>query len=148
MKIRDSASKNLRRCRYRKRHDLDTMRTLFRCSYCYDQKPPIYNPDNSSSYNSITCHSTTCMLVPMRYCSSLNNTCLYLIVYGDLSYSSGELATETITLGSSSSSDHGINSFAFTKVVFGCCHRNAGMFTNDQSDIIGLGGGPFSLVRR
>ncbi|KAI3697307.1 hypothetical protein L6452_30235 [Arctium lappa] len=114
------------------------------CSYCYDQKPPIYNPDNSSSYNSVTCDSTTCILVPMKSCSSLNNTCLYLVVYGDLSYSSGELATETITLGSSS--DHGINSSAFTRVVFGCGHRNAGMFTNDQSGIIGLGGGPFSLI--
>ncbi|KVI00576.1 Aspartic peptidase [Cynara cardunculus var. scolymus] len=120
------------------------------CSYCYDQKPPIYSPNSSSSYDSITCDSTTCMLVPMRSCSSSDNTCLYLVVYGDLSYSSGELATETITLesssSSSSSSDHGGSSFAFTKVVFGCGHRNAGMFTYDQSGIIGLGGGPFSLI--
>ncbi|MFS7954604.1 putative nepenthesin [Helianthus anomalus] len=37
-------------------------------------------------------------------------------------------------------------SFAFTNVVFRCGHRNAGMFTEDQSGIIGLGGGPFSLI--
>ncbi|KAJ0502620.1 putative nepenthesin [Helianthus annuus] len=82
------------------------------------------------------------MSVPVRSCTTNDNTCLYLVQYGDFSYSSGELATETVTLDSNVT---GI-SFAFTNVVFGCGHRNAGMFTEDQSGIIGLGGGPFSLI--
>ncbi|XP_023743912.2 aspartic proteinase CDR1 [Lactuca sativa] len=112
------------------------------CSYCFNQKLPIYRPDNSSTYNSITCDSKSCMLVPMRSCTTSDNTCLYLVVYGDLSYSSGELATETVTLRSDTDGD----SLAYPRVMFGCGHRNAGMFTDDQSGIIGLGGGPFSLI--
>ncbi|KAI3739435.1 hypothetical protein L2E82_29839 [Cichorium intybus] len=112
------------------------------CSYCYDQKLPIYSPDNSSTFNSISCDSTSCMLVPMRSCTTSDNTCLYLVVYGDLSYSSGELATETLTLQSTT---EGV-SLAYPRLVFGCGHRNAGKFTEDQNGIIGLGGGAFSLI--
>ncbi|KAI3826879.1 hypothetical protein L1987_00938 [Smallanthus sonchifolius] len=112
------------------------------CSYCFNQTRPIYRPRVSSTYNTTTCGSTTCMLVPMRSCTTSDNTCLYLVVYGDLSYSSGELATETVTVESTVTG----TSYAFTNVVFGCGHRNAGMFTDDQSGIIGLGGGPFSLI--
>ncbi|XP_076904422.1 aspartic proteinase CDR1-like [Bidens hawaiensis] len=112
------------------------------CSYCFNQTRPVYKPRVSSTYNTTTCGSTTCMLVPLRSCTTSDNTCLYLVQYGDLSYSSGELATETVTVDSTAT---GV-SIAFTNVVFGCGHRNAGMFTEDQSGIIGLGGGPFSLV--
>ncbi|KAK9058210.1 hypothetical protein SSX86_023050 [Deinandra increscens subsp. villosa] len=112
------------------------------CSYCFNHTRPVYKPSVSLTYNRTTCGSTTCMLVPTRSCTTSDNTCLYLVVYGDLSYSSGELATETVIVDSTQS---GI-SFAFTNVIFGCGHRNAGMFTDDQSGIIGLGGGPFSLI--
>ncbi|KAJ0792816.1 putative nepenthesin [Helianthus annuus] len=112
------------------------------CSYCFNQTRPVYKPRVSSTYNTTTCGSTTCMSVPVRSCTTNDNTCLYVVQYGDFSYSSGELATETVTLDSNVI---GI-SFAFTNVVFGCGHRNAGMFTEDQSGIIGLGGGPFSLI--
>ncbi|KAD0929802.1 hypothetical protein E3N88_43542 [Mikania micrantha] len=115
------------------------------CSYCFNQTRPVLRPRVSSTYNRMTCGSTMCLLVPTRSCTTSDNTCLYLVVYGDMSYSSGELATDTVTLDSIDSSVTGI-SFAFTNVVFGCGHRNAGMFTDDQSGIIGLGGGPFSLV--
>ncbi|KAL8204392.1 hypothetical protein R6Q57_010015 [Mikania cordata] len=115
------------------------------CSYCFNQTRPVLRPRVSSTYIRMTCGSTMCMLVPTRSCTTPDNTCLYLVVYGDMSYSSGELATDTVTLYSIDSSVTGI-SFAFTNVVFGCGHRNAGMFTDDQSGIIGLGGGPFSLI--
>ncbi|PWA50427.1 eukaryotic aspartyl protease family protein [Artemisia annua] len=112
------------------------------CTYCYDQKTTIYSPKVSSTYNTTMCNSTTCMLVPMRSCVETDNTCLYIVVYGDLSYSSGEIATETVMMKSTT---HDI-SFSFNNVVFGCGHRNAGMFTDDQTGIIGLGRGPFSLI--
>nr|XP_043611738.1 aspartic proteinase CDR1-like [Erigeron canadensis] len=112
------------------------------CSNCFDQDSPIYDPRASSSYNTTTCDSTTCMLFPMRSCVTSNNTCLYLVAYGDLSFSSGELATDTFTMNSTTHD----TLFVFKNMVFGCGHRNGGMFSEDQSGIIGLGRGPFSFI--
>jgi len=51
------------------------------------------------------------------------------------------LATETLTFGTTNGSEA-----SFPKISFGCGHNNQGTFRKDGSGLIGLGGGPLSLV--
>lgn len=62
------------------------------------------------------------------------HTCQYLDFYGDMSYTTGILATNTITLEDSSYRD----GVSFSGITFGC----------GESRIVGLGGGNVSLVRQ
>ncbi|KAL4599215.1 hypothetical protein ACB092_11G111500 [Castanea dentata] len=57
--------------------------------------------------------------------------------YGDGSISGGDLALDTVTLGSTAS---------FPKTVIGCGHDNSGIFGAKGSGIVGLGSSPLSLV--
>lgn len=65
-----------------------------------------------------------------------SGTCKYSYFYGDRSFTYGDLAVETLTIGSVS----------IPNVVFGCGHHNDGTFGEAGSGIIGLGGGSFSLI--
>ena len=107
------------------------------CTQCYKQTLPLFDPRRSSSYKTISCDSDSCNELPRQGCS-LKNTCVYSYGYGDRSYTRGDLATETFTIGSSNS--------ALPKIVFGCGHTNGGTFDKSASGLIGLGGGSLSLV--
>ncbi|GFZ11454.1 eukaryotic aspartyl protease family protein [Actinidia rufa] len=61
--------------------------------------------------------------------------------YRELSCHTGTIATETFTLGSTSS-----RPVSVPKMIFGCGHHSGGTFNNFSTGIIGLGGGSFSLV--
>ncbi|CAA0808871.1 Eukaryotic aspartyl protease family protein [Striga hermonthica] len=63
------------------------------------------------------------------------------LMYGDGSYTEGDLSTDTVTLASS-----GGTAVSVPGVVVGCGHRNAGIFSGVESGIVGLGGGKASLV--
>ncbi|RYR08646.1 hypothetical protein Ahy_B05g076445 [Arachis hypogaea] len=63
-----------------------------------------------------------------------NGTCLYEVSYGDGSFTVGEFATETITLGSVS----------VPNVAIGCGHNNEGLFVG-AAGLLGLGGGALSF---
>ena len=64
-----------------------------------------------------------------------------LISYGDQSFTNGDLGVETLTIGSTTS-----RQVTIPKIVFGCGHNNDVTFIEAGSSIIGLGGGPLSLV--
>lgn len=111
------------------------------CPNCYQQFAPMFNPSKSATYRKIACSSPICSLAGEgRSCSSASE-CLYSISYGDRSHSQGDLAVDTVTLGSTSG-----RHVAFPKTVIGCGHDNAGTFNANVSGIVGLGQGPASLV--
>ncbi|KAK4374633.1 hypothetical protein RND71_005310 [Anisodus tanguticus] len=103
------------------------------CSECYQQTDPIFNPDDSSTYNRVTCDSPACSALDVSDCST--DTCQYQVSYGDGSFTVGELATETVSFG---------NSGSFSNVAIGCGHDNEGLFIG-SAGLIGLGGGSLSF---
>ncbi|RHN57026.1 putative nepenthesin [Medicago truncatula] len=110
------------------------------CEQCYNQTTPIFNPSKSSSYKNIPCSSKLCHSVRDTSCSD-QNSCQYKISYGDSSHSQGDLSVDTLSLESTSGSP-----VSFPKIVIGCGTDNAGTFGGASSGIVGLGGGPVSLI--
>ncbi|KAH6827013.1 hypothetical protein C2S53_016156 [Perilla frutescens var. hirtella] len=114
------------------------------CLRCFKQKAPFFAPKRSSTYKPLTCSgSGICNSLQSTSCNRANGTCTYTITYGDNSYSKGDVATETITLGSTSG-----NAVAIPNVIIGCGHIDQGTFGAGASGIVGLGGGKESLVRQ
>ncbi|XP_020240050.1 aspartic proteinase CDR1 [Cajanus cajan] len=109
------------------------------CEECYNQTTPIFDPSKSKTYKTLPCTSTTCKSARRFSCSG--EKCQYSINYGDGSHSQGDLSVETLTLGSTSGS-----SVQFPKTLLGCGHSNTGTFHGKASGIVGLGGGPMSLI--
>ncbi|XP_043692872.1 aspartic proteinase CDR1-like [Telopea speciosissima] len=112
------------------------------CEQCYKQKDPLFDPNNSSTYLNLSCKSKQCDLLGSGGdCSAKSNACEYSYAYGDTSFTNGLLATETFTLGSTSG-----RSVPLPNKIFGCGHKNLGIFTERENGIVGLGGGPLSLI--
>ncbi|XAR57629.1 Nepenthesin [Bertholletia excelsa] len=111
-------------------------------SECYPQDAPLFDPNKSSTYVDLSCDSKFCEDLPStsRDCSSLDNKCQYKYQYGDQSYTRGALATDTFTFDSTD------GAAPFPNSVFGCGHNNRGIFDSHGSGIVGLGGGPLSLI--
>lgn len=110
------------------------------CKRCFKHKNPLFDLRASSSYKTLKCTSKQCKAFEgyVGTCTREHNKCQYHVVYGDGSYSYGHLATETLTFGETS----------IEKLAFGCGHDNQGIFGNSSSGIIGLGGGPLSLINQ
>ncbi|CAN8275494.1 unnamed protein product [Cochlearia groenlandica] len=112
------------------------------CGHCYSQDDPLFDPKASSTYKDVSCSSSQCSaLESQASCSTEENTCTYKMSYGDRSYTKGNVAADTLTLGSANSRPVQIKN-----IVIGCGHSNAGTFSKKGSGIIGLGGGPVSLI--
>ncbi|XP_059654300.1 aspartic proteinase CDR1-like [Cornus florida] len=109
------------------------------CKRCFKQKYPRYNPKNSSTFKEVSCRSNLCQYIERRSCPADNGSCQYLQTYVDTSYTSGFIATDTVTLGSTTG-----RSVSLPKIVFGCGLDNVGVFPG--GGIIGLGGGELSLI--
>lgn len=110
------------------------------CSYCYEQKDPIFDPRESKTYRNVACNSTQCQSIEGTLCSS--SSCKYSVSYGhNISYSNGDLAFDTLTLESTTS-----RPVSLRNVVVGCGRDNNGTFDKKSSGIVGLGGGAASLV--
>ncbi|KAK9696893.1 hypothetical protein RND81_08G003900 [Saponaria officinalis] len=109
------------------------------CLNCYTQTLPIFDPRKSSTYKTQSCDSQACQALSSRTSCSRTNVCNYHFGYGDNSHTSGDLATETVTFNSGTS---------LPKITFGCGHDNyfIGTIGKDTSGVVGLGGGPSSLV--
>ncbi|KAK9275867.1 hypothetical protein L1049_023140 [Liquidambar formosana] len=110
------------------------------CMQCYPQDSPIFNPAKSSTYRELSCGSKPCTKLSRKTCSKTNG-CQYYNSYGDGSYTAGDLATETFVFRSTNG-----EAAAFPTSVFGCGRRNSGAFTGSEAGLVGLGGGPLSLV--
>ena len=111
------------------------------CEKCYKQDLPLFDPQQSSTYGNVPCNSSPCKALDTASCGTDKNTCQYSYSYGDQSFSNGDLGVETLTIGLTTS-----HQVTLQNIVFGCGHNNDGTFAEAGSGIIGLGGGPLSLV--
>ena len=109
------------------------------CVNCYKQVTPLLVPSNSSTYRALSCQSKGCKALDENQlpCDS-SNKCHYQLGYGDLSRTTGNLAVDTFWFGST----------PVKNVIFGCGHDNGGIFEEDASGVIGLGGGPVSIIKQ
>ncbi|KAI4354971.1 hypothetical protein L6164_003791 [Bauhinia variegata] len=109
------------------------------CGQCNTQNA--FDPKKSSTFSVLPCDSNQCTSLQNHACQNNSRDCIYLYAYGDQSYTIGNLATESINLGSTQGQDA-----TFPKSVFGCGHKNQFTTTDNPTGIVGLGGGPLSLV--
>jgi hypothetical protein len=105
------------------------------CADCYAQSDPVYDPSLSSSYAAVGCDSPRCRDLDAAACRNATGACLYEVAYGDGSYTVGDFATETLTLGDSA---------PVPDVAIGCGHDNEGLFVG-AAGLLALGGGPLSF---
>ncbi|KAL6495585.1 hypothetical protein OROGR_030148 [Orobanche gracilis] len=102
------------------------------CKKCYRQTDPVFDPSKSSSFSKVLCGAQFCE----HGCTKQhNNTCPYGVSYGDGSFTSGELSTETMTFRGN----------MVKRVAFGCGHDNEGLFTG-AAGLLGLGRGKLSFT--
>ncbi|XP_074314670.1 aspartic proteinase CDR1-like [Silene latifolia] len=111
------------------------------CFDCYKQYFPIFNPSESLTYKTQSCDSDACRSLGTKHTSCKENVCNYYYGYGDKSYTSGDIAIETITFKSDNN-----NSRSLANITFACGHENVGTFPYQSTGLVGLGGGPLSLV--
>lgn len=109
------------------------------CQNCLSQKDTLFDPTSSFTYNLISCKSKPCEFITQDKCSSTRDFCNYSYTYGlwDSSFTTGNLSLETVTL------DYSID---FPNTIFGRGHQDEGVFGGIESGIVGLGGGPLSLI--
>ncbi|XP_047329785.1 aspartic proteinase CDR1-like [Impatiens glandulifera] len=110
------------------------------CINCYKQDAPLYNTNKSTTYRRVSCNANSCETLSHSMCT--REGCSYQMSYGDNSFSRGDLAEETVGLGTTADS----KLVKHKGVVFGCGRNNAGTFMSSSSGIIGLGGGKVSFV--
>ncbi|KAL1830137.1 hypothetical protein ACET3Z_008549 [Daucus carota] len=111
------------------------------CIRCYKQDSPLFDPSNSSTYETQSCQSKACESYPLTSC--VQNKCGYEASYGDKSFSRGDLSSESFTFESTSG-----NSVTLPNITFGCGHTNGGTFGKFTTGIVGLGNGKLSLVNQ
>ncbi|KAJ0260125.1 Aspartic proteinase CDR1-like protein [Hirschfeldia incana] len=98
------------------------------CLNCYKQRNPIFDPSKSSTYKE------------KLNCNTSNPSCEYTLTYVDQSYSKGRLATETVTIQSTSG-----HSYVMPETVIGCSHNSSG-FRTTSSGTVGLSWASLSLI--
>ncbi|KAK7406001.1 hypothetical protein VNO78_07614 [Psophocarpus tetragonolobus] len=110
------------------------------CQGCYKQKNPMFDPKRSKTYTPSPCDSKECNSLIEHSCSP-QKMCTYTYPYGDNSVTEGLLSRETVTFSSTNGKPVVVEG-----IIFGCGHNNTGSFNENDMGIIGLGGGPLSLV--
>ncbi|KAG0625877.1 hypothetical protein M758_2G086000 [Ceratodon purpureus] len=108
------------------------------CTNCYHQTDAVFDPSKSSTYSSLGCNNKICLNLDVNGCQA--NKCLYQVDYGDGSFTTGEFATDAITLNSAS----GGGQVILSKIPLGCGHDNEGYFVG-AAGLLGLGKGPLSF---
>ncbi|KAI9086911.1 hypothetical protein K1719_031072 [Acacia pycnantha] len=121
------------------------------CTQCNRQNAPFFDPQSSSTYEALQCNSDYCnalfkYIFPDQYppCGESSNECVYYYSYADNSSTTGELATETISFGTSD--DGNSQGVSFPNTVFGCGYNNNATFGVYDTGLVGLGQGNLSLV--
>ena len=111
------------------------------CDDCYKQVEPLFDPKKSKTYKTLGCNNDFCQDLGQQGSCGDDNTCTSSYSYGDQSYTRRDLSSETFTIGSTEG-----DPASFPGLAFGCGHSNGGTFNEKDSGLIGLGGGPLSLV--
>lgn len=113
---------------------VDTASDLF-WTTCAPARAP-YNPNNSSTYEPISCDSSRCHSLADTSCQTTTNTCQHMSLYLHEPSIVLDLGTDIVTLGQISAPN----------AIFGCARDVNGVSRRDWSGIVGLGGGPLSLI--
>lgn len=111
------------------------------CPECHIQKTPIFSPKNSSTYKEVPCHSRSCRSFEGTSCLTANGSCQYTATYLDESSTNGVLATETLTLHSTTAGP-----VSLPKILFGCGHNDTVIMEGGESGMLGFGRGKVSLI--
>jgi len=116
------------------------------CLDCFEQRGPVFEPAASSTYRNVTCGDQRCGLVappeaPRACRRPGEDPCPYYYWYGDQSNTTGDLALESFTVNLTARGA----SRRVDSVVFGCGHRNRGLF-HGAAGLLGLGRGPLSFA--
>ncbi|KAF3782337.1 Aspartic proteinase [Nymphaea thermarum] len=113
------------------------------CESCSGPKMTMFDPHKSSTYKTQSCSTSFCDDLPTegKYCNK-DRLCGFHYVYGDQSYADGVLSKETLTF------DTGVHgTIKFPSTTLGCVHDESGnVATAEVSGLVGLGGGPLSLI--
>ncbi|XP_023005992.1 aspartic proteinase CDR1-like [Cucurbita maxima] len=113
------------------------------CPNCHKQIEPMFDPSKSSTYKLVPCSSPNCSISGLESSCSSESMCEYSTSYYDGTHSKGDIAVDTVTMGSTSG-----HPVAFPRTVIGCGHDNVAAFGSKISGIVGLGHGPASLVQQ
>ncbi|KAA8544598.1 hypothetical protein F0562_022610 [Nyssa sinensis] len=108
---------------------------------CFPQDRLLFDPMKSSTYIELPSDPKPCQALLSSQWDTTKNQCQYSIGYGDGSYTNGVLTNDTFTFDFT-----GGQATAFPNSVFGCGYDNGGTFNSRESGLVGLGGGPLSLV--
>ncbi|KAL4202615.1 hypothetical protein AMTRI_Chr02g264540 [Amborella trichopoda] len=127
------------------------------CPQCFQQSAPIFDPTKSSTYQKLECSSPLCKGTN-THCDA---GCSYKATYEDGSSTIGTFSSETFTFEETKTSAMtntsditsispriGMGTGESTSIQgigFGCGHQNT-MSHNGGAGIVGLGGGPLSLI--
>ncbi|KAL6654246.1 hypothetical protein ACP70R_007711 [Stipagrostis hirtigluma subsp. patula] len=98
------------------------------CWDCYDQRDPLFDPAQSSSYSTVPCGSPECQALDTHGCSS-DGKCQYVVKYEDQSATIGNLSRDTLTLAPSDE---------LPGFLFGCGYVNMDQ-VGQVDGLIGLG---------
>ncbi|XP_074299298.1 aspartic proteinase CDR1-like [Silene latifolia] len=109
------------------------------CTQCFKQILPIFDPNKSWSYMDQSCDTQGCLdLSGSQHTCTRDNKCFYTYQYADNSYTAGYLATDIITFPQGK---------RVPKITFGCSINSDGiLYAKESTGVIGLGGGPLSLI--
>nr|VVW92344.1 unnamed protein product [Nymphaea colorata] len=103
----------------------------------------MFDPLQSSTYKSQTCSASSCMELPIHGCT-INQLCGFIYSYEDKSFIEVILASETLLF------DNGAGTVKLPEIVSGCVHQDGPPNPSllEVPDLVGLGGGPLSLVNQ
>ncbi|KAK2987403.1 hypothetical protein RJ640_020600 [Escallonia rubra] len=116
--------------------------TWLQCAHCATcsgkQTVPMFDPKNSSTYRAIGCASYgLCSFVKEPFATYCDGTCQYRALYGDRTYSRGQVSTDVMTL------DHGSSTSSHKlELLFGCAEYN----NSTVPGIVGVGNTTASLI--
>lgn len=105
------------------------------CQECFSQPTPIFDPSKSSTFSTIPCGDSLCDALGSTQ-TGCSPDCTFMYQYGDGSFTSGDLASETLSVGSSK----------VKGIAFGCGHDNEGQGFSQGGGLVGLGRGGLSLI--
>ncbi|VFQ87174.1 unnamed protein product [Cuscuta campestris] len=105
---------------------------------CFPQDAPLFDASKSSSYGRLPCDAPICRGGGAYSCDASSGLCRYDLLYGDASYTNGDLAYDTLAMGGAS----------FLRFVFGCGVNNSGLYSRSITGIFGLGNGPSSFIKQ
>lgn len=106
---------------------------------CFSQIDAIFNPASSNSYKPVACGSSACNSLgsqSLGTCSP-NGPCQYLIQYLDGSFTTGDFATDILSIGGKTVGNY----------AFGCGHDNEGLFVG-MDGLLGMDKGGLSFLKQ